>query len=68
MCEILAFPCVPASTRSDVPRGPAEVMIFPGVRVEHREFTAQEANRLSHLPTKPPRRARRHPLRDQGNL
>ena len=62
MCEILAFPCVPASNRAETPRGPAEVMIFPGVRMEHREFTALEAKRLSHLPTKSKRRTRRHPL------
>jgi hypothetical protein len=66
MCEILAFPCVPASTRSDTPRGPAEVMIFPGVRTEYREFTATEAKRLSHLPRKTQRRGRRHPLLDQN--
>jgi len=66
MCEILAFPCVPASNRAETPRGPAEVMIFPGVRMEHREFTALEAKRLSHLPAKPQRRGRRHPLLDQN--
>ena len=66
MCEILAFPCVPASNHTETPRGPAEVMIFPGVRMEHREFTALEAKRLSHLPTKPQRRGRRHPLLDQN--
>ena len=62
MCEILAFPCVPVSNRAETPRGPAEVMIFPGVRMEHREFTALEAKRLSHFPAKPKRRTRRHPL------
>lgn len=64
MCEILAFPCVPVSKRAETPRGPAEVMIFPGVRTEYREFTPSEAMRLSHLPAKPRRRARRHPLLD----
>ena len=60
MCEILAFPCVPASNHTETPRGPAEVMIFPGVRMEHREFTALEVMRLSQ------RRRRRHPLLDQN--
>jgi hypothetical protein len=41
-------------------------MIFPGVRIEHREFTALEATALSHLPAKPQRRGRRHPLLDQN--
>jgi hypothetical protein len=66
MCEILAFPCVPASNHTETPRGPAEVMIFPGVRMEHREFTALEVMRLSPTPTKPQRRRRRHPLLDQN--
>lgn len=66
MCEILAFPCVPASNRSQTSRGPAEVMIFPGVRTEYREFTPSEAMSLSHLPRKTQRRSRRHPLLDQN--
>ena len=62
MCEVLAFPVAEAAARRRPMLAGAQcrVVIFPGVRIERREFTPAEARRLSHLP--PARRTRRHPL------
>ena len=63
MCVVLAFPVTEAAARCCHPLLSSEcrVVIFPGVRIERREFTQEEIRRLSHLP-KPRKRARRHPL------
>lgn len=65
MCEVHAFRVSDSRRRAEanLSGGSGQVIIFPGVRVERREFTPEEESRLTHLPRKARVRARRHPLR-----
>lgn len=68
MGVVVAFPEVPEkSAKGRKAELSGEVVIFPGVRIERREFTLTEARRLQHLPRvrANSRRSRRHPLAEK---
>ena len=70
MGVVIAFPAFPAkSAKGRKAAAAGEVVIFPGVRIERREFTLTEARRLQHLPRvrANSRRLRRHPLAETSD-